>query len=179
MVKQQTTTQNDEVKELVVDARFFMDSYEKKDKDGNMIGNVEFVSFELINPFGDEDFSHVPLKARWDKVDGNNRVIRADRVFDYMKYYAKKALRTAEEVKVKVMIRPVTYKSKRSGKMVTYPGMFAYPTFIELADEKPVEVVAKGMINGLSAANIFGLLAGKALGITFTSNVDPDEDIGL
>ena len=53
--------------------------------------------------------------------------------------------------------------------------MYAAPTFVELEDEKPVEVVVKGANN----ANIFNLLAGKALGIKFTSRNTDEGDIGL
>ncbi len=176
MAKQQsTTTQNDEVKELVVDARFYMDSYDKTDKDGKKTDTVEFVAFELVDPFGDPDFSHITLKAKWDKYDDKNRLVKPDRVFDYMKYYAKKALRSAAEVPVKVTIKPVRYKSKHSGEMVTYPAMFAAPTFVELADERPVEVVIKGASN----ANIFGHLASRALGIKLTPREPDDDDAGL
>ena len=60
--------------------------------------------------------------------------------------------------------------------MVTYAALYAEPTFAELEDERPVEVVVKGADQN----NIFGLLAGKALGIHVTpkDNDDP-EDIGL
>ncbi len=173
---QQTTavTQNDgEAKQLVVDARFIMRSYEDKDK-----VNREYLSFELINPFGDEEmFQNIALKAKWDKYDEKTgRLTRPDRVFGYMSYYAKKALRTMPDVCVKVTIKPVNYKSKKTGAMVTYPAMFAAPTFAELEDERPVEVVVKGA----NDSNTFDLLAGKALGIKFASRdkVD-DEDIGL
>ena len=169
-----TVTQNDgEAKELVVDARFVMRSYEDKDKKAH-----EYLSFELVNPFGDEEiFQDIPLKAKWDKFDEKTgRLTRPDRVFGYMSYYARKMLRTMSEVPVKVTITPVTYKSKRNGVMVTYPAMYANPTFAELSEERPVEVVVKAA----NDANTFDLLAGKALGIKFAprERVD-DEDIGL
>lgn len=160
-----------EVKELTTDARFVMRSYEQKDDNGNK-KEVEFVSFELIDAFGDEDFKDIALKAKWDKFDDKNRLVRPDRVFGYMSYYAKKVLRTEPEVRVKITITPVRYKSKKTGDMVTYPAMYAAPTFLELADERPVEVVVKGANN----ANIFGLLAGKALGIKFSPRENPDEE---
>ncbi len=160
-----------EVKELTVDARFVMRLF--KNKDG---AEIEYVAFEFIDPFNDVDFQNVALKAKWDKYDDKNRLVRPDRVFGYMSYYAKKALRTNPEVRVKITIKPVEYKSKRTGKMVTYPGIFAEPTFVELADERPVEMVVKGADNN----NIFGLLAGQALGIKFASKDDLDpEDLGL
>lgn len=167
-------TQNDgESKELVVDARFITRSYEDKDK-----VNREYLSFELVNPFGSEEiFQDIPLKAKWDKFDEKTgRLTRPDRVFGYMSYYARKALRTNSEVPVKVTIKSVKYKSKKTGQMVTYPAMYANPTFAELEDERPVEVVVKGA----NDANTFDLLAGKALGIRFSprERVD-DEDIGL
>ncbi len=164
-----------EVKELVVDAHFIMRSFDSTDSNGNSSEN-EYVAFELIDPFNDEDFRNVALKAKWDKYDDKNRLVRPDRVFGYMSYYAKKALRTNPEVRVKVTIKPVNYKSKKTGKMVTYPGIFAEPTFVELADERPVEMVVKGA----KYNNIFGLLSGQALGIKFASKVEMDaEDMGL
>ncbi|MDE5563212.1 MAG: hypothetical protein K2J01_06695 [Clostridiales bacterium] len=170
-----TTQQDGKAKELVVDARFVMRSYEQKDDKGNKT-TKEYLSFELIEPFGsDELFKDVPLKAKWDKYDEKtNRLVRPDRVFEYMSYYARKALRSAPEVHVKVTIKPVKYKSKKSGDMVTYAAMFADPTFVELEEEKAVEVVVKGA----QLAIDFELLAGKALGIKFTSNPDP-YDSGL
>lgn len=170
MVKQTTEVKNDELKELEVDARFVMRSYDKDGKD------VEYIAFELIDPFNDVDFRDIGLKAKWDKYDDKNRLVRPDRVFGYMTYYAKKALRTASEVPVKVTIKPVKYKSKKTGEYVTYAAMYAEPTFVELSEERPVEVVVKGAM----PSNIFGLLASKALGIKLTakSEIDPD-DIGL
>ncbi len=171
MANNQTT----EVKELVVDAHFVTHSFEAKDDSGKT-ETRDYISFELKDPFNDEDFRDIALKAKWDRYDDKNRLVRPDRVFGYMTYYAKKALKTTDEVPVKVTIKPVKYKSKRSGEMVTYPAMFAEPTFAELEDERPVEVVVKGANN----ANIFGLLASKALGIKFTprDNAD-DDDVGL
>ena len=170
--------QNDgEAKELVVDARFIMRSYEKKQDDGSK-SLVEYLSFEFINPFGDdEDFQDVQLKAKWEKHDAKTgRLTRPDRVFGWMSYYAKKALRTAQDFRVKATIKAVTYKSKRNGAMVTYPAIFVDPTFVELQDERPVEVVVKDVEN----ANYFLLLAGNALGIRFSSREElNDEDIGL
>ena len=163
-----TTTQQEAVKELVVDARFVMRSFEQDGKE------QEFLSFELIDPFNDEDFRNIALKAKWDKYDEKNRLVRPDRVFSCMKFYAKKALRTSDEIPVKVTIKPVTYKNKKTSKMVTYAAMFAEPTFVELEDERPVEIVIKGADNN----NIFSLLAGKALGIAVSSKDDDDyEDI--
>lgn len=166
-----TIMQNGKVDELIVDAHFVMRSYEGKDGK-----TVEYVAFELIDPFKDEDFRDVALKAKWDKYDDNNRLVRPDRVFGYMTYYAKKALRTSPEVPVKVKISSVTYKSKKTNEQVTYAAMFAMPTFAELEDERPVEVVVKGATQN----NIFGLLASKALGIKLLpkNELDPD-DIGL
>ena len=170
-----TTQQDGKAKELVVDARFVMRSYQKSDDKGNKT-DVPYLSFELIEPFGsDELFKDVPLKAKWDKYDDKtNRLVRPDRVFEYMSYYARKALRTAPEVPVKVTIKPITYPSKKKNQMVTYAGMFADPTFVELADERPVEVVVKGAQFAID----FELLAGRALGIKFTPNADP-YDSGL
>ena len=165
----QAVQQNDgEAKKLVVDARFVMRSYEGKDgKD------VNYVSFELVDPFNDEDFRDVSLKARWDKLDEKTgRLTRPDRVFGWMSFYAQKALRQNAEVPVKVTITPVTYKSKKSGSMVTYPAMYAEPTFTELSDERSVEVVVKGA----KEANVFLLLASNALGIRFTPRENPDDD---
>lgn len=179
MANNKTTTavQQDEIKELVVEARFVMRSYEQTDKNGNTV-EKEYISFELVDPFGDEDFRGVALKAKWDKYDEKtNRLVRPDRVFGLMKYFARKALRQNPEVRVSVTIRPVKYKSKRSGEMVTYPAMFAAPTFVDLEDERPVEVVVKGA----DEANTFNFLAGKRLGISFTQREPADdyEDIGL
>ena len=54
--------------------------------------------------------------------------------------------------------------------------MFAAPTFVELADERAVEVVVKGA----NDANTFVLLASKALGIKFTAKDYTDvDDVGL
>ena len=54
--------------------------------------------------------------------------------------------------------------------------MFAAPTFVDLEDERPVEVVVKGA----DEANTFNFLAGKRLGISFTQRELSDyEDIGL
>ena len=173
----QTTVEEQKaaVKQLVVDAKFVMRSYDTKDDNGNNVKR-EFVSFELVDAFNDEDFRDIALKAKWDKYDDKNRLVRPDRVFGWMSYYAKKVLKTASEVPVKVTIKPITYKSKRTSEMVTYPAMFAAPTFSELADERPVEVVVKGANN----ANIFLLLAGNALGISFSArNTDDDDDVGL
>ena len=117
MVNQTTEVKNDELKELEVDARFVMRSYDKDGKD------VEYVAFELIDPFNDVDFRDIGLKAKWDKYDDKNRLVRPDRVFGYMTYYAKKALRTTSEVPVKVIIKPVRYKSKKTGEYVTYAAM--------------------------------------------------------
>ncbi len=170
MVNNQTT-QTNATNEIVVDAHFVTRTFTGKDGKEN-----EYVSFELIDPFDDEDFRDVALKAKWDKYDDNNRLVRPDKVFGYMSYYAKKALRTQEDVKVKVTIKPVTYKSKKTNELVTYAAMYANPTFVELEDERPVEVVVKGATQN----NIFGLLAGKKLGIKVTgkTDIDPD-DIGL
>ena len=173
--KTPTAVQQD-VTELVVEARFVMRSYEQTDKNGNTV-EKEYISFELVDPFGDEDFRGVALKAKWDKYDEKtNRLVRPDRVFGLMKYFARKALRQNPEVPVKVTVKPVKYKSKRSGEMVTYPAMFAAPTFVDLEDERPVEVVVKGA----DEANTFNFLAGKRLGISFTQRELSDyEDIGL
>lgn len=161
--------------ELVVDARFVMRSFPSKDENGKEVER-EFLSFELIDPFDDEDFRDIALKAKWDKYDDKNRLVRPDRVFGYMSYYAKKALKTNAEVRVKVTIKPVSYTSKKTKEVVTYPAMFAAPTFVELEDERPVEIVVKGANN----ANIFGLLAGKALGIKFAPREpSDDDDVGL
>ena len=167
MANIQTT---EKVKELTVDARFIMRSFDNNGK------AQEYLSFELIDPFNDEDFKDIALKAKWDRYDDHNRLVRPDRVFGYMKFYAKKALRTNPEVRVKVTITAVNYKNKKTGQMVTYAALYAEPTFAELEDERPVEVVVKGADQN----NIFGLLAGKALGIHVTpkDNDDP-EDIGL
>lgn len=172
-----TTAQQDKLDEFVVDARFIMRSYEQTDKSGKTV-KKEYVAFELVDPFGDEDFRDVALKAKWDKYDDkSNRLLRPDRVFGLMKYFARKALRQNPEVPVKVTIKPVTYKSNRSGVMVTYPAMFAAPTFVDLEDERSVEVVVKGA----DESNTFNFLAGKKLGITFAPRelVDDYEDIGL
>ncbi len=175
MANKATAQTTEEVKELVVEAHFVMDSYEQTDSNGKKV-DKEFVAFKLIDPFNDEDFREISLKAKWDKYDDKNRLVRPDRVFGWMSYYAKKALRNNPDVKVKVTIKPVTYKSKHSGKMVTYAGMFVDPTFVELEDERPVEVVIKGAANG----NTFMLLAGKALGISLTDKDDSDPyDTGL
>lgn len=175
MAKEATNVRQQEaVKELVVDARFVLRSFDADDGNGKKISK-DYVSFELIDPFKDEDFRDIALKAKWDKLDDKGRLVRPDRVFGYMSYYARKELRKAPEVHVKVTIKPITYKNKKTGEFVTYPGMYAAPTFVELEDERPVEVVVKGVIN----ANIFVLLAGKALGISFTSREENDEDIGL
>ncbi len=166
-----TVTQQDEVKELVADARFITRSY--KNKDGE---DKEYVAFEFVDPFHDEDFRDVALKAKWDKYDEKtNRLVRPDRVFGWMTFYARKALRQAAEVRVKVTIKPVTYKSKRTGQMVTYPSIFAQPTFLPLEDERPVEVVVKDA----NRYNDFLLLAGQALGIKFAPKEPVDEDYGL
>lgn len=173
MANTTTVAQESKVEELAVDARFIMRSY--KDKDGN---DVEFLAFELINPFGDDEiFQNIVLKAKWDKYDEKSgRLVRPDRVFGYMSYYAKKSLRTALEVPVKVTIKPVSYISKRTKEKVTYPAMFAEPTFVELLDERAVEVVVKGA----NDANTFVLLASKALGIKFTAKDYADvDDVGL
>lgn len=172
-----TTAVQQDVTELVVEARFVMRSYDQTDKSGNTV-KKEYVGFELVDPFGDEDFRDVALKAKWNKYDDkSNRLVRPDRVFGLMKYFARKALRQNPEVRVSVTIRPVKYKSKRSGEMVTYPAMFAAPTFVDLEDERPVEVVVKGA----DEANTFNFLAGKMLGISFTQREPADdyEDIGL
>lgn len=168
-----TEVRNDEVKELIVDARFVLRSFQAEDKTEH-----EFLAFELIDAFKDEDFRNIALKAKWDKFDPKTgKLVRPDRVFGYMSYYAKKALKTSPEVRVKVTLKPVTYKNKKTSKMFTYVGMFADPTFIELKDEKPVEVVVKGA----NDRNTFELLAGKALGVKYTSNDDEadDYDVGL
>lgn len=159
------------VNAIEVDARFVMRSFEGND--GKM---QEYLSFELIDAFNDPDFRDIALKAKWDKYDDHNRLVRPDRVFGYMRFYAKKALRTNPEVRVKVLIYPVTYKSKRTGQSVTYPGIFADPTFSEIDDQQPVELVVKGADNN----NTFGLLASKALGIKLTPKDDGDpDDFGL
>ena len=86
-----TTTAQDKPNELVADARFVMRSYEQTDKSGNTV-KKEYVGFELVDPFGDEDFRDVALKAKWDKYDDkSNRLVRPDRVFGLMKYFARKA----------------------------------------------------------------------------------------
>lgn len=173
--KSTTAEQQTKVNELVVDAHFVLRSFDAKDDNGKA-ETRDYLSFELMDPFKDEDFQDIALKAKWDKFDDKNRLVRPDPVFSYMGYYAKKALKTAAEVRVKVTIKAVTYKSKKTGKTVIYPAMFADPTFAELEDERPVEVVVKGANN----ANIFGLLASKALGIKFTTRDDSDpDDVGL
>ena len=60
-----TTAQQDKLDEFVVDARFIMRSYEQTDKSGKTV-KKEYVAFELVDPFGDEDFRDVALKAKWD-----------------------------------------------------------------------------------------------------------------
>ena len=172
-----TTAVQQDVTEVVVEARFVMRSYDQTDKSGNTV-KKEYVGFELVDPFGDEDFRDVALKAKWDKYDDkSNRLVRPDRVFGLMKYFARKPPRKNPEGRGSVTIRPVKYKSKRSGEMVTYPAMFAAPTFVDLEDERPVEVVVKGA----DEANTFNFLAGKRLGISFTQREPADdyEDIGL
>ena len=174
MANQKTSTTEATVKKLVVDARFIMRNFEQKDDNGNKTTR-DYLSFELIEPFGAEELlKDVALKAKWDKYDDKNRLVRPDRVFSNMSYYARKALRTAPEIPVKVTIEPVTYKSKKSNEMVTYAAIFAEPTFKELEDEKPVEMVVKGA----QAAMDFALLAGKALCIKVKPK-DDDDDIGL
>lgn len=168
-----TPVQNEAVKELVVDAHFVKHSFTADDG-----AEREFLSFELINAFNDDDFRDIVLKAKWDKYDDKTgKLVRPDRVFGYMGFYAKKALRTSPEVSVKVTIKPVTYFNKTSKKSVTYAGIFADPTFTELEDEKPVELVVKNA----NDRNIFELLAGKTLGIKFMPKDDEDDpnDIGL
>ena len=174
MANNTQTTAAEQLKELVVDARFVMRSFPSKDDNGKDVER-EFLAFELIDPFNDEDFRDIALKAKWDKFDDKGRLLRPDGVFGYMSYYAKKALRKAAEVPVKVTIKPVRYRSSKTKEYVTIPAMYAAPTFVELEDEKPVEVVVKGANN----ANIFNLLAGKALGIKFTSRNTDEGDIGL
>ena len=172
MEKNKKTTT--EVKELVVDARFIMRSYERE-KDGKK-ENVEFLAFELVDPFEGEDFKNIALKAKWDKYDDKNRLVRPDKVFGWMSYYARKALRENPEVPVKVTIKPVRYQSKNTNDWVTYAAMYAEPTFVELEEERPVEVVVKGAMD----RNTFELLASKALGIKLTKPVsDDDDDVGL
>lgn len=171
--KKSTPVQNKAVKELVVDAHFVMHLFTADDG-----VEREFLSFELIDPFNDKDFCNVVLKAKWDKYDDKTgKIVRPDRVFGRMGFYAKKTLRTAEEVPVKVTIKPVTYKNKKTQKMITYAGLFADPTFVELEDEGCVELVVKNA----NDRNIFEMLAGKALGIKITRKDDEDDptDIGL
>lgn len=174
MANNKTTTaaQQDKLDELVVDARFIMHSFKRKDG-----SETKYARLDLISPFPGESLENVELKAKWDKFDDYNRLVRPDRVFGYMKYYAEKALRIASEIPVKVTIKPVTYKSNRLGVMVTYPAMFVAPTFAELEDERPVEV----LVRDVSERNIFELLASKALGIKTTTREPADdyEDIGL
>lgn len=170
MANQKTSTTEAVVKELVVKARFIMREFEQKDDNGNKTTR-EYLSFELIEPFGPEELlKDVALKAKWDKYDEKNRLVRPDRVFSNMSYYARKALRKAPEVPVTVKIRPVTYQSSKTKEMVSYAGIFADPTFTELEDEKPVEMVVKGA----QVAMDFALLAGNALGIKYKPKHDDD-----
>ena len=173
MANNKTTTavQQDEIKELVVDGQFVMCSFKRKDG-----SEKPYAGLKLIEPFPGELFKNVELKAKWDKVDDYGRLVRPDRVFGYMKYYAEKALRTVSEILVKITIKLVKYKSKRTGETVTYPAMFVDPTFVELEDEGPVEV----LVRDVEERNKFELLAGKALGIKKISRELSDyEDIGL
>ena len=175
MANKTTQTTQEAVRKLEVKARFIMRNYEQKDDNGNKT-TKDYLSFELVEPFGPEELlKDVPLKAKWDKYDEKTgRLVRPDRVFSNMSYYARKALRTAPEIPVRVTIEPVTYKSKKTGDMVKYAAIFAEPTFTELEDERPVEMVVKGA----QAAMDFALLAGKALGITVKPK-DDDDDTGL
>lgn len=169
--KTTTTEVNDGVKTLTVDAKFVMSSFERKDG-----MKQEYAELILIEPFKNEELKNLTLAAKWDVYDKFNRLIRSDRVFDCMKYYAKKALRNVPEVPVKVTIKPVSYKSKKTGMTVTYPAMYVDPTFVELEDEFPVEVVVKSPED----SNVFFMLACKALGIKFTPKEESDDaDIGL
>ena len=170
--KNSTPVQNEAVKELVVNAHFVMRSFKADD------GDRDFLSFELIDAFKDEDFRDIVLKAKWDKYDEKTgKLVRPDRVFGRMSFYAKKALRTAPEVPVKVTIKAVKYPNKKTKKEVTYAGIFAEPTFVELEDEGPVELVVKNA----NDRNIFEMLAGQVLGIKITRKDDEDDptDIGL
>lgn len=169
--KTTTTEVNCGVKSLTVDAHFVMGSYKKRDGT-----EVPTVNLKLINPFNDDDFVEIELKAKWDKRDENGRVIQVDRVYGLMEYYAKKALRTASEIKVKVTITPERYKSKKTGNWITVAAIYADPTFPELEHEKSARMVVKDV----KEDNTFGFLAGKALGITVTPKEDPDDtDVGL
>ncbi len=159
-----------EVKELTVDAKFVMGSFERRDG-----MKQEYAELILIEPFKNEELKNLILAAKWDVYDKFNRLIRSDRVFDCMKYYAKKALRNVPELPVKVTIKPVTYKSRKTGQMVTYPAIYVDPTFVELEEERPVEVIVKDSAD----SNVFFMLACKALGIEFGSKDVDYDDIGL
>ena len=167
--KATTTEVNDGVKTLTLDAHFVMGSYKRKDGT-----EVPTVNLKLIKPFPDEDLEEVELKAKWDKRDeSSGRVIQVDRVYGLMEYYAKKALKTVPEVRVKVTVVPERYKSKRSGNWITVAAIYADPTFPELEHEKSARMVIKDVRED----NTFGFLAGNALGIRVTPREVSDEDI--
>ena len=146
-----------EVKEIELTAQIVSRSFTNEETKETL----EYVSIELPDPFGDEDFRDIGITPKW--KDAAN-------VF---KFYAKKALRTNPVVEFPVTIKPLSYRNKAK-KQVTYPGIVGINPF----DGREIEFRVKGKDKDDKNVSIFNHLARIALGL---NPEDPDnpEDNGL
>jgi hypothetical protein len=89
---------------------------------------ITYVSAELPDPFGDEDFRDVGIEPKWKDQQA------------IFKFKAKKALKLTDEIVFDVELKPLSYKIKNSKKTVTYPGLICYSPF----DGRKLELQVKG-----------------------------------
>lgn len=129
--------------------RSFTDEETKKE--------LDYVSVELPDPFGDEDFVDVAITPKWQ----NDEVM--------FKFYAKKALRKTDKVEFPVTIKALSYTAKDK-KVITYPGIVGINPF----SGRELEFRVKGKSKDDKNVVIFKNLARELLGLT-----PEDEDIGL
>lgn len=147
-----TTNQQTEKQRFVMQAQVIVNSF--KGDDGL---DHEYVAIELIDPFSDPDFVHVPIVPKW-KSDSA--------VF---KFHAKKALRLTDVIPFDVELQARSYKNK-NGKTVTYPALIGKSPF----ENRMLEFSVKGDRDSEKHA-VFSYLANNLLGL----NNNAPEEFGL
>lgn len=143
MAKEQTTINEQQLNEQTIKlkAKILLRNYVKEDTNES----VDYVSVELPDAFGDEDYVDIPIAPKWKD---------ADSVF---KFYARKALKTTDELEFPVEIKVLSYLSKKTKKKVYYPGIVGVSPFNGRELEFRVKSESNQAIFDELARNIFGL----------------------
>lgn len=150
MAKEQTTINEQQLKEQTIklNAKILLRNYIKEDTNET----VDYVSVEMPDAFGDEDYRDIAIAPRWKNDES---------VF---KFYARKALKTTDELEFPIEIKVLSYLNKKTKKKVYYPGIVGKSPFNGRELEFRVKSESNQAVFDELARNIFGL------------RKDPDEE---